>query len=68
MVADAYRSAMGPHDQALREDRAGSDVDVTEHHVRAGHLGLRLVDENLIETHLVTVRWAHQSRRGCGGN
>jgi hypothetical protein len=51
VVANAHRGAVGPHHQALRQDRAGADVYVTQHHRRAGYFGLGLVNEKLIEAH-----------------
>jgi len=38
-----------PHHQALRQYRAGPDVDLTEDHRGAGDLGLGLVNEHLVE-------------------
>ncbi len=49
MVADAHRGAVRPHDQALRQDRAGTDVDLTEDHRGSGDLGLGLANEDLVE-------------------
>jgi hypothetical protein len=40
-----------PHDQALRQDRPGPDVHLTEDHRGAGDLGLGLVNEHLVEAH-----------------
>jgi hypothetical protein len=51
VVADAHRRAVRPHDQALRQDRAGPDVDLTQNHRRAGDLGLGLVHQHLVEAH-----------------
>src|SRR6266699_3416966 len=51
VVADAHRSAMRPHHQALRQDRARTDVDLTQHHRGAGYLGLGFVSEKLVEAH-----------------
>ncbi len=42
---------MRPHHQALRQDRAGTDVDLTEDHRGPGDLGLGLVNEKVVETH-----------------
>ena len=51
VVADAHRSAMRAHHQALRQDRAGTDVDLTEDHRGSGDLGLGLVNEKVVEAH-----------------
>jgi hypothetical protein len=51
VVADAYRSAVRPHHQPLRQDRAGTDVDLTEDHRRSRNLRPRLVNEKLVEAH-----------------
>src|SRR6478736_7655460 len=51
VVADAHRSAVRPHHQALRQIRAGPDVDLTEEHRGSGDLGLGLINEKVVETH-----------------
>ena len=38
---------MRPHHQALRQNRAGTDVDLTEDHRGLGDLGLGLVNEKV---------------------
>jgi hypothetical protein len=48
---DQGRSAVRPHHQALRQNRAGTDVDLTEDHCRTSNLRLRLVNEHVIEAH-----------------
>jgi hypothetical protein len=42
---------MRAHDQTLRQDRARADMDLTQHHRRAGDLGLGLVNGKLVEVH-----------------
>ncbi|MGO8888697.1 MAG: hypothetical protein ACLQB1_03150 [Streptosporangiaceae bacterium] len=42
---------MRAHHQALRQDGAGTDVDLTEDHRGSGDLRLGLVNEKVIETH-----------------
>ena len=51
VVADAHRRAVRPHHQALRQDRARTDVYVTQQHRGAGYLGLGFVSEKLVEAH-----------------
>jgi hypothetical protein len=51
VVADAHRSAVRPHHQPLRQNRAGTDADLTEDHRRTGNLRPRLVNKKLVETH-----------------
>ena len=51
VVADAHRGIVRAHDQALRQDRAGADVDLAEDHRGTGDLRLRLVDDHLVEAH-----------------
>jgi hypothetical protein len=45
---------MRARDQALRQDRAGPDVDLAEDHRGSGDLGLGLVNEKVIETHALS--------------
>ena len=51
VVAEAHRSAMRPHHQALRKNHASTDVDLTKDHRGSGDLGLGLVNEKVVETH-----------------
>ena len=51
MVADPYRCAVRPHDQALREYRASTHLYLTHNHGGAGDHGLGLVNEKLVEAH-----------------
>ena len=51
MVADAYRCAVRPHDQALRECRTRTHLYLTHNHGGAGDHGLGLVNEKLVEAH-----------------
>src|SRR6185437_11119913 len=51
VVADAHRSAVRPHHQALREIRAGPDMNLAEEHCGSGDLGLGLINEKVVETH-----------------
>jgi len=45
VVPEAHRSSVRPHDQALRQDGASTDVYVTEEHSRTGNPGFRLIFE-----------------------
>src|SRR6204780_80640 len=58
VVADAHRSAVRAHHQALRQNRAGADVDLTQDYRRTGNLRLRLVNEHLIEAHGGLTGWS----------
>ena len=51
VVADAHRGAVRARDQALRQDRAGADVDLAEDYRGTGDLRLQLVDDHLVEAH-----------------
>jgi len=42
---------MRSHRQALRQNGAGTDMDLTEDHRGPGDLGLGLINEKLVETH-----------------
>src|SRR6266851_330042 len=55
VVADAHCCAVCPHDQALRQYRARTDVGLTQKHCGAGDLRLGLVNEKLVEAHGLTV-------------
>ena len=55
---------MRARDQALGQDRPGTDVHLTEDHRGAGDLRLGLIDEHLIEAHgLLTVLLAVRASR-----
>ena len=51
VVADAHRCPVRPHDQALRQYRAGPDMYLTQNDCGAGDLGPGVVNEQLVEAH-----------------